>query len=136
MHTHFLGGDNAFSAGDLFNMAKLAIESNSDEATAILVAPNGKIFALKVSNLEKATNWGNYNRELGEERMKNKYLNTVIYFARLKCAGACTIPEFHDLINNYLVYYLITEDTGLLLYEATQDTNGVVTGWNQVVYTP
>lgn len=138
MHTHFLGGDSVFSAEDLFKAAKLAVNSNSDKATQILVAPNGKIYALKVSDSAKALAFANYNLQAGKAKMRRYYEQVVIFQADKKCAGTCSPEVFQDLMNNYLAYYLGEKqwDAGLILYEAIQDNNGVVTGWIPVTFIP
>lgn len=135
MHTHFDGLDNVFSASDLYRMTKLSADSNNPDATAILVAPNGKLYALMVTDQVKVNAFKALHEQEGEVEMEKKYYRNLIYYAKKKCDGTCTIPEFHDLINSYLVYYLYYINSGLTLYEATEDSNGNIT-WHAVVYTP
>lgn len=135
MHTHFVGLDNAFSSSDLYRMTKLSADSNNSDATAILVAPSGKLFALKVTNQSKADAFKNFNEQDGEKKMKELYDYYVLRWAQITCNG-CTVAEFENLISNYLVFYLTQIwDSGLTLYEATEDSDGNIT-WDEVIYTP
>jgi len=43
VHTHYTGLDNTFSSEDLSNFARLVVNSNNPDTTAMLVAPNGKL---------------------------------------------------------------------------------------------
>ena len=142
MHTHFIGLDNAFSFEDLFNTVRSATNANNEQHTSILVAPNGKLYALRVNNLQEAgqfaNNYTNSNGEADEDRFEKMafyYNEYVIKPANRDCAGICTDPEYDALLNNYLANILNTFGTGLSLYEATVDTNGNII-WTQIIYTP
>ncbi|WP_299886351.1 hypothetical protein [uncultured Lacinutrix sp.] len=143
VHTHYAGLDSAFSSEDLFNTVRSAVNANNnDQHTSILVAPNGKLFALRVNNMENAGSFAdNYVDSNGNadkdkfETMQKFYIKYVVNKANEDCNNTCTDAEYDAFLNNHLAKILITFSTGLSLYEATEDADGNIT-WSPIVYTP
>jgi len=98
------------------------------------------MFALRVDNITKATAFYNSYEGLANDKkeaeIKKDYEKIVELYADAVCAPSCTVEEYTSYLNNYLVYYLSVsgEDTGLSLYQATEDADGKTT-WNAFEYT-
>ncbi|WP_299885283.1 hypothetical protein [uncultured Lacinutrix sp.] len=139
MHNHYAGAASAFTSRDLFNFVKQTNNSNNPDIAAILVAPNLKVYALKINNVTLAAEFAeNYltNNKPDKDKIKTMeiiYVQEVIDKANEECAGTCSDAVFNDLINKYLASYLVRVYSGLTLYEATEDSDGNFT-WNVVLY--
>ena len=138
LHSHHFGLEPVFSAKDLIGMGELFYKkkilnpTDVNNVTAILVTNNG-IFALRVTNPEKAYKFYNAMRLSGASKNEfiQNYENKVRYNAYKDCNCLLPSPTYEQLLNQYLIKFLKEHDTGLSLYSATQTADGSLT-WSSM----
>lgn len=136
MHNHPNGVDPVFSEKDIIGMTELFSvkddlgAADAEEVTSLLVTPRG-LYALRVDSPSKVISF-NQDMTTGMDEnyvsLKKKFYETyfkdVIREAQKECNGTCTSVEFLDLVAESFIKWLKAWDTGLNLYEGTENPDG------------
>ncbi|MEZ4793144.1 MAG: hypothetical protein R2783_06700 [Gelidibacter sp.] len=139
MHVHTNSLDPVFSEKDVIGMAELFSvkddlgATDAEDVTSLLVTPRG-LYALRVDDPTKVISF-NQDMTTGMDEnfvsLKKKFYETyfkdVIREAQKECNGTCTSVEFLDLVAENFIKWLKAWDTGLSLYEGTENPDGSYT---------
>lgn len=122
-----------FSAQDVFGMArffrdKKALQAEDAENITSILVSNLGIVALRVADPVKAKQFADkLVVKAFEKSVIKKYDKEVREKAYRDCN--CTVPStaYEQLLSNYLMDFLVSENTGLTLYSATINPDGSYT---------
>lgn len=134
VHAHHSGLEPVFSCDDVVKSVEFYIDKvnigaeDAINATSILVT-NTVIYALAVTNTDKASIFYqslrySYSKK---EALKVSYEKTIRRQAQLACNCTGATPEYDQFLIDYLIEFLINQNTGLTLYSATVNTDGTLT---------
>jgi len=124
-----------FSDGDVYFMLEFFEDTNNNEDISSLIVSTEGVFALRVTDSERATFMKN---KLDIKRHWKKFLKKFEQNVLASEEGQppYTNEQIIDNFINFLNSYQINNSDngqgfGLTLFQATLDTNGNITGWTQ-----
>lgn len=130
LHSHHDGLEPVFSGEDIIGMGfffKRKMQLGTEDAnniTSMLVSDLG-VFALRISDPQKAKQ---FSDKLAVGAYVRAFLKAYAKDVQEKAFDACncTLPniEYEKLLSDYLVDFLVQQNTGLTLYSAQLDANG------------